>query len=88
MPFSQDDVEPEPQSNTTDKNFTCYDSWEEYHIWYHNVNLWIKCIAPIVIASFGIIGNIMVMLVLRRMTSNFNWLLFVLGINLSFTILI
>ena len=68
-------------SNITEilKNYTCYESLTAYETWLNNNVLWIKCIGTIALASIGILGNIMVMLVLRRMYSNFNRLLLVLS---------
>ena len=62
------------------QNFTCYESLMESVNWLNNILFWMNGVGTIGIASFGIVGNLMALQVLRKMGSkNFYRLLMVLG---------
>ena len=73
--------------NFTCYDFTCYESREASRKWLDNVNFWIKSVGPAIIGSFGLIGNVLSVVVFQRLTASsrlklaasFNRLLLALG---------
>ena len=66
----------------TDSNNLCHETFEEYEYLMNVVgHFWLEGVLLLVIGLFGVAGNIMTIIVLRKMDSNatFNRLLMSLG---------
>ena len=70
------------ESHEEKLNFTCYESvTNTTYLIFFNAHFWLDGVGIIVVGTFGFVGNIMTILVLRRIDTNvmFNRLLLSLG---------
>jgi hypothetical protein len=64
-----------------DRNYTCHEPFDEFEPLMDIAQFWLEGVAILVVGTFGLMGNLMTLLVLRRIDSNvmFNKLLMSLG---------
>ena len=62
-------------------NYTCHEPIDNFNQWVVNARFWLEGVAVIVVGIFGMAGNALTVLVLRRIETNvmFNKLLMSLG---------
>ena len=62
-------------------NYTCHESHLLFSPWVDNARFWLGGVGILVVGTFGIIGNLVTVIVLRRIDTNvmFNKLLMSLG---------
>ena len=68
-------------------NYSCHESQDEFSSWLDNARFWLSGVAVLIVGTIGLAGNLMTVLVLRRIDSNvmFNKLLISLGKNRQHT---
>ena len=71
------------QVNYTGPNYTCYESIEDSKSWVEDIQFWMRGIIPAIISIFGIIFNIISVIVLKKCIGNeiFKKLLISLGMK-------
>jgi hypothetical protein len=73
----EEEEEEEEEDYLTDDQYQCHERFDDYRHFQTNAQFWIEGVSLLVVGIFGVAGNVMTIVVLRRIDSNttFNRLL-------------